>query len=94
MSSVRRQASKQDEDCQKGTYACRADELAGGQSDLPDRWVVLSDLDMDEVTLEIRSAVVRGISKGRRQAFDRAEIREGEAFAHFFTGRARHPHRW
>lgn len=60
----------------------------------PDCWVVLSDLDMDEVTLELRSAVVRGVSKGRRQAFERAQIQEGEAFAHYFTGLARHPQRW
>ena len=62
----------------------------------PDQWVILTELDMDEVTLEIHTAVVRGHGGTRREAKESARIpdEDGRLIAQLYTGRRRSPRAW
>lgn len=61
----------------------------------PDQWVILGDLDMDEVTLQVHSAVVLAAGKTRREVIAKAPVTRGEITARFFTGRMHlPPPRW
>ena len=62
----------------------------------PDQWVILTELDKDDVTLEIRTAVVRGHGNTRREAKVSANIPDddGRPIAQYFTGRMRSPRPW
>ena len=62
----------------------------------PDQWVILTELDKDEMTLEIHTAVVRGHGSTRREAWETAQIpdEDGRPIAQYFTGRMRSPRPW
>ena len=64
------------------------------QQTYPDQWVVLGDLDMDDVTLEIHSAVVRGAGRTRREADLAAGGLVDKVEAHLYTGQPRSPRPW
>ena len=61
-----------------------------------DQWVILTELDMDPVTLEIHTAVVRGHGGTRREAWETAAIPDddGRTIAQLYTGRGRNPRPW
>ena len=60
----------------------------------PDQWVILGNLDRDEVTLEIHSAVVRGSGRSAREASARAVVDDRETVAVRYTGCIRSPRPW
>ena len=62
----------------------------------PDQWVILTELDMDPVTLETHSAVVRGHGGTRREAKESARIPDDDRqmLAQLYTGRVRSPRPW
>ena len=64
------------------------------RSAYPDQWVVLGALDADEVSLEVRSAVVRGAGRTRRDAESNARRVDGEVTHRKFTGALRNRRPW
>ena len=64
------------------------------QAAYPEQWVILGDLDRDDLTLELRSAVVRGHGATRREASASEIIVGNERTAQRYTGRPRSPRPW
>jgi hypothetical protein len=61
------------------------------QAAYPDQWVVIGEVDLDPVTSELRSGVVLGSGKTRREPLAQAGPLNGETRAHYWTGSVRSP---